>query len=415
MKVAYLLGSLGRGGTETLVLDVLRRADYATFEMIAVHRRGGAYEQDFGATGVPVYKCEMKQGRVGYMWRVVDYLRRLRRILRQEQVTHAHAQQSIDCLYARLATIGTGIRVVETFHGFDYEAGRMGRLINRLSIRWADKVLFVSEYQKEYYLKRYVLRDGDKYKVVYNGVDFKKLDVEYEEPDFLREIDSATAENGKPAGEVSSSVFAGVSSSSSSDVGVPSSAGEVAKGKRRIRMAMVGNFVSGRSQSYPCMSIGLLNERGIADFDFYFIGKRNEAEPWRYDDCVRYCEEHGLKNVHFMGGRRDVPAVLQHIDAFVYSTDHDTFGIAVVEAMAAGVPVLVNDWAVMREVLQKAGYEESDLWKSGDAESLAERMTMFMRYPERYASVAEKIKIHAREVFSIERHISSLAEVYMGI
>lgn len=39
MKVAYLLGSLSRGGTETLLLDVFRNADKADFEFIGVQGR----------------------------------------------------------------------------------------------------------------------------------------------------------------------------------------------------------------------------------------------------------------------------------------------------------------------------------------------------------------------------------------
>ena len=36
MKVSCLLGSLSRGGTETLLLDVFRNADKADFEFIGV-------------------------------------------------------------------------------------------------------------------------------------------------------------------------------------------------------------------------------------------------------------------------------------------------------------------------------------------------------------------------------------------
>lgn len=39
MKVAYLLGSLNRGGTETLLLDVFRSADKAPFSFVGIHRK----------------------------------------------------------------------------------------------------------------------------------------------------------------------------------------------------------------------------------------------------------------------------------------------------------------------------------------------------------------------------------------
>jgi len=49
MKVAYLLGSLNRGGTETLLLDVFSNADKASYEMIGIYRKDGAYRNDFYA------------------------------------------------------------------------------------------------------------------------------------------------------------------------------------------------------------------------------------------------------------------------------------------------------------------------------------------------------------------------------
>ena len=382
MKVCYLLGSLNRGGTETLLLDVCRNSVAAPFAMVLVHRRGGALESDFAATGVKMYHLEHSRRR---LW---AYIRRLRRVLLDEKVDIVHAQQAVDAVYARLACQGTKVRVVETFHGYDMESSRLSKWLNRLSIRLSDRVCFVSLTQRDYYVKAYGLqRCADKVCVVYNGIDMSKFSKQYEEPDFLRHIDSATAESK-------------VSSSTS---------------ERRIRMAMVGNFVSGRSQSYPLMSIELLKEQGIDDFDFYFVGRRNDKEPWRYDDCVRYAEEHHLDNVHFVGGRSDVPAILQHIDAFVYSTDHDTFGIAVVEAMAAGVPVFVNDWSVMCEVVIRGGYSQSSLWQSRNYKDLAERLKSFVSAPEAYKEQADKLRQTVRDTYGIEAHLCRLNMIYKQI
>lgn len=379
MTVAYLLGSLNRGGTETLLLDVMKSAHVAPYQMLLVHRKGGAYMDDFRDTGVPMMQLAPRR------FRLLRYLHALRRLFRSEHVTAVHAQQTIDALYAALATIGTGIPVVLTFHGFDFGASRLGRLLNRLAIRMADAVCFVSRTQRDYYIRRYGLQKlQNKLHVVYNGIDFRKLDSEYPVPDFLSVSDSATAGNS----------------------------GHAAPG--RIRLAMVGNFVSVRSQSVVCRSLQLLYEQGVSDFDFYFVGRRNEAEPWRYDDCVSFCREHGLDNVHFLGGRADVPAILQNIDAFVYSSDHDTFGIALVEAMAAGLPVLVNDWDAMREVVGNvpgAGL----MWKSGNPESLAALLNDYISHPAAYNAQARQCKSSVRSCYSIQTHMDTLHRLYASL
>ena len=170
MKVAYLLGSLNRGGTETLLLDVFRSADKAPFSFVGIHRKGGAYKEDFYATRPVFLQCAPAHHNI------FGYIRQLRRLLQEQQVTIVHAQQYIDALYAKLATRGTNIKVVETFHGYDYGSNRMEQVLIQMSILWSDAVCFVSEAQRRYYLQKYKFHNPAKTHVVYNGIDFSKLD-----------------------------------------------------------------------------------------------------------------------------------------------------------------------------------------------------------------------------------------------
>ena len=54
----------------------------------------------------------------------------------------------------------------------------------------------------------------------------------------------------------------------------------------------------------------------------------------------------------FWGPRSDVPELLGQMDVFAFSTTRDEgFGIALIEAMAAGLPVVASDVPACREVL----------------------------------------------------------------
>lgn len=360
MKIAYLLGSLNRGGTETIMLDMFRHYQSAPYEMIGLHRKEGAYKDEFYAAGPKMVHLAPK--RFGY----IRYLIQLRGLLKAENVTIVHVQHWLDGIYAWLATIGTDIRVINTFHGYFPMKGINGFLC-RMSIRMADELCFVSRYEQEWYQKQMKIAD-EKCHVIYNGVDFRKIDKE-------ESRQSIVEGNG-------------------------------------IKLCMVGNFVDVRDH------ITLVNSltKVESDFHFYFIGSRSEATPYIYDECVRICEENKMTNVHFLGGRGDVPALLKQMDGFVYSTDHDTFGIAVVEAMAAGLPIVVNDYPVIKEVCGEEKLNYVTYYHSKDVDHCAEAIQQLLKdiaeptkeYKTRCAHNAQWV----RERYSIENYVETLSRIY---
>lgn len=366
LKVAYLLGSLNRGGTETLLLDVFRSASIASFPFVGIHRKGGVYHDEFYATTPPFLHCAPVHHNI------FAYVRRLRHLLQGQQVTVVHAQQYLDALYAGLATHGTDIKVVQTFHGYDYGCTWWQKALIQLSIRWSDAVCFVSKAQQQHYLQHYAFGNTEKTHVVYNGIDFSKLDT--------------------------------------TDLPNPALPSKIDPASRGMKLAMVGNFVRVRAQSSLCQFLLRLAQNRIP-FDFYFIGKKDDTEPWRYDDCVRFCDQHHLQDsVHFLGSRSDVPQILRQLDAFVYATDHDTFGIAVVEAMAAGVPVFVNDYEVMTEITHHG--EWATLYRTGNTEDLWRHFKAFIQNRETAQLQTRQIASQVRQHYSIAHHLQQLYDVY---
>ena len=366
MKVAYLFGSLNCGGAEMLLLDVFKNAYNAPFNFIGIHRKGGVLQEQFNNTKVSFIACPMRHG-------IFQYIIQLRRILQREHVTIVHTQMPIDCIFARFAICGLPIRLVTTFHGFDIGAHFMERLRNRLAISLANKVCFVSQYERNTFAQRYanLLNKGV---VVYNGVDFTRLD------------------------QISTNNMTQMQSS------------------YKVKLCMVGSFGGGRSHVVICKAFQRLKTMGAHCFknaDFYFIGARRISEPQCYDDCVAYCQQYNLDNIHFLGGRSDVPQLLQQMDGFVYSTVHDTFGIAVVEAMAAGLPVIVNDWIVMKEITHDGKW--ATLFRTEDVEDCANKIQDLIEHLPERKELAKQIAKEVREEYSIEKHIARLNEIYTQI
>lgn len=358
-------GGMNRGGAETLLLDMFENDHTAPFPFIGIHRKGGSMKELFDQTSPEIFCCRPLKGNF------IGYFRNLRSLLKKQQITLVHAQQFLDCLYARIATIGTGIKVVQTFHGYDYDANLWSRFMIKVSLHIADINCFVSRQQQKYYTQRYHLPKKKNPYTIYNGINFDKLSV------------------SSPIPETSL-----ISSSS-------------------LKMAMVGNFVSVRDQMFVCQVLKTLRDRGV-DFDFYFVGKKNDNEPWLYDNCVAFCNDNGLSsNVHFMGGRSDVPYILKQMDAFVYCSDHDTFGIAVIEAIAAGLPTFVNDWPVMLEVTNKGVL--ASVYASGDVDALVQKLSSFAQdiYSHKQQATAHAETI--QQLFSIQKHQEQLYRCYLSV
>lgn len=63
-------------------------------------------------------------------------------------------------------------------------------------------------------------------------------------------------------------------------------------------------------------------------------------------------ELHVEKEVVFWGGRSDVPELLGQMDIYAFSTTvNEGFGVALIEAMAASLPIVASDVSACREVL----------------------------------------------------------------
>ena len=84
------------------------------------------------------------------------------------------------------------------------------------------------------------------------------------------------------------------------------------------------------------------------------------------------CADLGLgDSAQFLGSRRDVPEQLGDMSVFAFATSADEgLGIAIIEALAAEVPVVATDVGACREVLEEGRY--GVLVPPHDAQALAE-------------------------------------------
>lgn len=365
MKVAYFMGSLNRGGAETLILDICRNTKVQDFELFVVHRKDGQLKEDFSNSGVQLNQIYPKS------YFDISYFTRLRKFIIENNIRIVHAHQVIDAWFIYLAIQFLPTKVVLSFHGHGITNSVTSKILRKLILARTDLNIFVSESQLNYYVNKF--GNINRILVLPNGVDFKK---------------------GK----------LGVETSIRKELGLNNS---------DLLIGTVGNFTSGRDHFTLCKFLYLLKQKNIP-FKFVFVGSASKIEPIVYNKCFDFCRNEGLQNdVYFLGTRADVPNILTQLDAFTYSTEHDTFGIAVVEAMGAGLPVFVNDWEVMREITNDGAW--ATIYKTKNEHDLLAKFLEFLDKKDSYENEARENALSIRDKYSIESHTSNLKSIYQSL
>ena len=142
------------------------------------------------------------------------------------------------------------------------------------------------------------------------------------------------------------------------DTGAPPPANPPLAGARWLA---VGRVSPNKGLQSTVAALAVARAHGDADATLQLVGK--PATDSYVAALHRYVAELGLAGaVHFSGHASDatVAAAYAHADVLVVTSEHEGFCVPVVEAMAAGVPVVAFDQGAVPEVLGGAGVLVSD-------------------------------------------------------
>lgn len=112
-------------------------------------------------------------------------------------------------------------------------------------------------------------------------------------------------------------------------------------------------------------------------------------------------------------GARDSAELLPTFDVFVQPSLYESQGLSILEAMAAGRPVVATDVGGVRDVVRDG--ETGLLVRAGDPEALAAALVRLADAPEFAASLASRGRARVREVHSSGRMVESYARLYRDL
>jgi glycosyltransferase involved in cell wall biosynthesis len=108
-----------------------------------------------------------------------------------------------------------------------------------------------------------------------------------------------------------------------------------------------------------------------------------------------------------------VPEILNQLDAFIYATNHDTFGIAVIEAMSVGLPVFVNDWEVMIEITDQK--EHGIFYETKNEQDLLNKFLNFLQNKKMHLDKAKSDAKWVEQRYGITHFLEGLNKNYTDL
>jgi L-malate glycosyltransferase len=111
------------------------------------------------------------------------------------------------------------------------------------------------------------------------------------------------------------------------------------------------------------------------------------------------------ERVVFLGDRRDIPAVMASLDVVVLTSDSESLSNVILEAMAAGLPVVAYNVGGNAELVSHEDGERQrgNLLSAGDEEGFAAAVERLLATPSMRAQFGRNARKFAEENFSLER------------
>lgn len=124
--------------------------------------------------------------------------------------------------------------------------------------------------------------------------------------------------------------------------------------------------------------------------------------------------ELGLTNrVHFLGLRTDIPDVLGAADIFALSSDYEGNPLSVIEAMAAGLPIVSTAAGGVPELLQNG--KEGFIVQPGRADQLSEAMMTLVNDADLRRRMGAAAAVRAKEKFDVPAMVRAYEDLYAEI
>lgn len=357
-RVMQVTWSLVAGGSEMYAFTIASGLDPQTYQSaICALDKGGAMEEEIRRAGIPFEVMNRRPGvDIGLMWR-------LYKLFRKHKVDVIHTHHFNQLFYSLAGARLVGARIIHTEHSVEYFKRRRLRVALRWMSVFCHKILAIGE-------------DGARALREQVGIPRRKLEI------VSAGVDPAAFNHSR--------------SEARQEFGI----------EEEARVAIIVARLFPEKNHRLLLRAFSEVARRVTGARLLIVGDGVERDSIRSE-----MERLGLQDsVEMLGVRRDVARLLAASDVFVLSSDREGLPIAVLEAMAAGKPVVATGVGDLPLVVRDG--ETGRVVPDGDAKAMAEAVIEVLSDEKQSREMGERARCLVAEEFSLKAMIERHAQLY---
>jgi lipopolysaccharide heptosyltransferase II len=354
MNILQILPELNVGGVETGTVDLAKYLVSQGHKSIVVSN-GGVLVDQLQSNGTKHYALPVHKKNIFTM---ISCTGKLIHIIKNEKIDIVHARSRVPAWVAFFACRRTEAHFLTTCHGY-YSSHLFSKVMG-----WGKIVIAISEV-----VGRHMVRDfmtpAENIRVIPRSVDTEKFNIPR----------------------------------------------AVKTDKKSFTVVMIGRITPLKGHPYFLKAMARVIHK-IPSLKVQIIGDAPAKKQAYKDELILLTKRLGItKNVEFLGNRHDIPQLLSKADCLVLSTiTQEAFGRVIIEAQAAGVPVVATRVGGVTEIIE---HEKTGLLVlPKEIEAMSDAVLRILNNPKFSAELVVEAKKKIETHYTLDRMANATMAVY---
>ncbi len=354
MKILQILPELNVGGVETGTLDLSKYLVRLGHKAVVVSA-GGALVKELEACGAKHYVLPVHKKSFISVFKLIP---QLAEIIKKEEIEIVHARSRVPAWIAYFACRRTRAVFITTCHGY-YKKHPFSEVMG-----WAKRVIVLSNVIARHMIEDFAV-PHERIRLVPRSVDLEKF--KYLDPKNKRKED--------------------------------------------FNVGIIARITPLKGHLYFIKAMARIS-RSVPRLKIWIVGDAPASKEAYKEEVQVLVRRLGLWHcTEFLGTQRDIPGILAHLDLVVLATTtHEAFGRVVIEAQAAGVPVVATQVGGVVDIIEDG--KNGLLVPPADPKSMADAIMRIFKDTQLAQSLAQNAYAKVKEKYNIELMVKNTLDVY---